>query len=177
MIGQTAIGMVAQGLWAFAQPLLFVPGLFDVAGLISHIEAHNAATGNTWRDVGVSADIAYLEANDRLVAPSVWVIPGKEESIDASDMKYIAQITTCTVHVVSIVRNYRVSDFGAANTDTLLGQRLALKKHVLEFKSPGFDTRLRHVRGQPVRYTDELMIYIDDYNADFLFQKPISTLQ
>lgn len=156
-----------------AAPPVITPGYLQLSDLIAHITAHNVATGEPWREVGFSADLAYVEANDRVTAPAVYVIPGDEASSDASDMKVIRQIITCSVGVVTVLRNYRISDRGQAAVDDHGPLRQRLRDHIIGFKPTGFSNTLRHTRGRLIRYTDEFLVYVDEFAADFHFRKLI----
>lgn len=154
-------------------PVVITPGYLQLDELIAHINAHNEATGQPWREVAFAADLAYVEANDHIVSPAVYVIPGDEESRDASDTKLIRQIITNKVGVVSVVRHYRISDRGTAGVADLSTLRLKLRNHIIGFKPSGFDNTLRHSRGRLIRYTDEFFVYLDEFSVDFHFRKLI----
>ena len=180
MIGQSPIGSAANALWWDTRrppdPPVFQPvteGYLQLAGLIAHITAHNLSLGEPWREVGFSADLAYVEANDRVTAPAVYVIPGDEASADASDMKVIRQIINCSVGVVTVLRNYRISDRGQAAVDDHGPLRQRLRDHIIGFKPAGFSNTLRHTKGRLIRYTDEFLFYVDEFAADFHFRKLI----
>ena len=181
MIGQSPIGSAANALWWDTRrppdPPVFQPviteGYLQLSDLIAHITAHNVATGEPWREVGFSADLAYVEANDRVTAPAVYVIPGDEVSADASDMKVIRQIISCSVGVVTVLRNYRISDRGQAAVDDHGPLRQRLRDHIIGFKPAGFSNTLRHTKGRLIRYTDEFLVYVDEFAADFHFRKLI----
>ncbi len=154
-------------------PPVITPGYLQLTDLIAHITAHNVAAGEPWREVGFSADLAYVEANDRVVAPAVYVIPGDEASKDASDTKLIRQIITCSVGVVTVMRNYRISDRGQAAVDDHGPLRQSLRDHIIGFRPDGFQNTLRHTKGRLIRYTDEFLVYVDEFAADFHFRKLI----
>lgn len=155
-------------------PPIVVPGYLDPLPLIEYIRAFNEASGSPWVDVSYAADLAYLEASDRIVAPAVYVVPGEERSRDSSDMKVIRQIITCSVVVVSVVRHYRISDRGEAALGELGPIRQRVRDHIIGWRPPGFDNSLRHVTGRLMRFTDEFQIWADEFSADFHFQKLVS---
>lgn len=156
---------------AVLPPPIVVPGLLSLMGLIAHINAHNAEQNGYWREVALSADLAYLDANHRNVAPGCWIVPGEEISVDDSTQHEIRQKTRCSVLVVTTTRNYRISDFGRQNILDLGAARLALKHHIIGYLSPGFKDSLRHVKGSLRSYTDEYLTYVDEYAADHHYSK------
>lgn len=147
------------------------PGWLRMNELIAYITAFNEASASPWLAVGYAADLAQLEANDRIVAPAIYVVPGDEVSTDSSDMKVIRQQTTVGFNVVTVMRHYRISDRGLAAVDEFMPERLKLRNHIIGFRPTDFDTHLRHRNGKLLRYTDELMVYIDEFSADSYFQK------
>lgn len=156
-----------------APPPVVVPGYLDPSELVAHIRVHNLAIGEPWRDIGIAADLAYIEANDRLVDPAVYVVPVDETGSDRSDMKVIRQEIECTVQVVSVIRHYRI-DAGESASASLGPLRLQLRKHIVGFKPGGFNNSLRFRRGRLMRYTDELQVWVDEFVADYHFQKFIN---
>jgi hypothetical protein len=155
-------------------PIPIAAGYIKPAEIIAHIEAWNVANNTPWRQIAYAADLAYLEANDRITAPAIYVVPGDEKSRDASDSKVIRQIISCSIQVVSIVRHYRISDFGQAGNEELAPLRQQVRDHLIGFKPVGFKNTLRHSAGKLVRYTDEFMVYVDEFNVDYSFQKYLS---
>ena len=156
-----------------APPVVITPGYLDPNELIAYIRAYNVANGDPWRDAGFAADLAYVEANDRIIDPAVFVVPGPESSRDISDMKVIRQIITCSVRIVTVVRHYRI-DSGESAHNTISPLRLLVRNHVIGFRPSGFDNSLRHAGANLRSFTDELQVWVDEFSADFHFQKYIN---
>lgn len=119
------------------------------------------------RQVGLSADLAELEARTELVAPSLWVVPGDEEGTDQSDSGLVMQSIRQDVAIATVARNYRVSDRGAAQLDGLRAMRIAVRKELIGWRPAGCDRPLTVGPSRLLRYSAELIVWIDVFRTTY----------
>lgn len=116
------------------------------------------------RLVGYAADAEAhaFGADGPGAVPAAYVIPSKEVSTDLGDSERIEQLVTVTIGVLTVARNYRRGQLGdgVVGVTTL---RDSVVNELIGFQPTGGLTSLRHVGGQLQRYTQEVLIWVDEF--------------
>lgn len=131
---------------------------------IESVCARLQSTVGELRLVGYAADAEAdaFGAGGPGAVPAAYVIPGSEQSADLGDSDRVEQLVTVTIGVLTVSRNYRRGQL-PAGVVSVTALRRSVVRALVGFTPAGGLTSLRHRVGKLQRYTQEVLIWVDEF--------------